>query len=89
MDFGQALQELKAGNKVCRSGWNGRDMWVVLQKGYPEGIAINRNTSEATGIPEGTVMRFRPYIMMYTANGEFVPWLASQSDVLEEDWEVV
>jgi len=56
--------------------------------GYPDGIAINVNTAEATGIPPGTVCKFRPYIMMWTANGDFVPWLASQSDVLAEDWEV-
>ena len=88
-DFGQALDALRAGKKVQRAGWNGKGMWVVLQKAYPQGIQINRNTSEATGLPEGTVCRFLPYLMFRTAQGDFVPWLASQTDVLGEDWSVV
>lgn len=64
-------------------------MWLAYQKGYPDGIAINVNTAEATGIAQGTVCRFRPYVMMRTAQGDFVPWLASQSDILAEDWSVV
>lgn len=86
LNFGQALEALKRGEKVARVGWNGKGMWLVLQKAYPQGIPINRNTAEATGLPEGTVCKFLPYIMMKTATGEFVPWLASQTDVLAEDW---
>jgi len=87
MDFGDAVRALKAGERVTRPGWNGKGMWLAYQPGYPAGIAINANTATATGIPEGTVCRFRPYIMMLTADGDFVPWVASQSDVLAEDWE--
>ena len=39
--------------------------------------------------PEGTVCAFRPYLMMRTADGEFVPWVASQSDLLADDWVTV
>jgi len=89
MDFGYALNALREGKKVFRSGWNGKDMYVVLQKGYPNGIPINKNTSEATGIPEGTVIKFLPYLMMKTVDGSFVPWLASQTDILADDWFIV
>lgn len=89
MDFGAALTALRAGSKLARSGWNGAGMFIVLQAGYPDGIAINGNTAKATGIAEGTVCRFRPYLMMFTAQGDFVPWVASQTDVLAEDWETV
>lgn len=89
MNFSDALTALKAGSRVTRSGWNGHGMFVVLQKGYPDGIAINKNTAEATGIPEGAVCRFGPYLMMKTADGTFVPWLASQTDLLADDWETV
>jgi hypothetical protein len=89
MDFGDAIRALKAGQRVTRAGWNGPGQWLAYQKGYPDGIAINANTAEATGIPQGTVCRFRPYIMIRTAQGDFVPWLASQSDMLAEDWETV
>lgn len=64
-------------------------MFLIYQKGYPEGIGINENTAEALGEPAGTIERFRPYILMKTAQGEFVPWTASQSDVLADDWAVV
>lgn len=89
MNFGQALGALRSGVRVERDGWNGKGMFVVLQKGYPDGIGINANTAEATGIPEGTVCRFRPYLMMKTVDDEFVPWVASQSDLLAEDWQPV
>lgn len=89
MDFGAALDALKAGARVTRTGWNGADMFVVHQKGYPDGIPINANTAEATGIPQGTVCRFRPYLMLRAADGSFVPWVPSVSDVLAEDWETV
>ena len=89
MNFGDALTALKSGSLVARSGWNGKNMYLTYQAGYPDGIPINANTARATGLPEGTVCRFLPYIMMRTADGSFVPWLASQTDVLAEDWSTV
>jgi len=88
--IGWAVETMRSANrKVMRRGWNGKDMYLVYQPGYPDGIGINANTSDAIGEPEGTVCRFAPYIMMKTATGEFVPWLASQTDILAIDWEVV
>jgi hypothetical protein len=86
LNFGEALNVLRHGQRISREGWNGKGMWLALQKGYPEGIPINKNTAEATGLPEGTVCTFDPYIVMKTATGSFVPWLASQTDVLACDW---
>ncbi len=89
MDFSQALLACKGGSRITRTGWNGPGQYVVHQKGYPDGIAINANTAQATGIPEGTVCKFAPYLMMRNAQDVFVPWLASQGDVLADDWKVV
>lgn len=95
MDFGEALREVRDGRKIARNGWNGTDLYVVYQKGYPDGIGVNANTAEATGIPEGTVCAFRPYLMMkvgpqkVSGPDEFVPWVAAQSDLLGDDWYVV
>ena len=89
MNFSDALTALKNGEKVTRFGWNGAGMFVVYQKGYPAGIPINKNTAEATGIPEGTMRVFQPYLMMHTALGSFVPWVASQTDLLADDWSVI
>lgn len=89
MDFGRALDALKEGCKVGRPGWNGKNMYVVLQKGYPDGIPINQNTADAIREPLGTIHKFLPYLMFCTAQGDFVPWLASQTDILADDWRIV
>jgi hypothetical protein len=86
MDFGGALAVLKSSGRVARHGWNGKGMFVAYQPGYPDGIGINANTARSTGIPQGTVLVFRPYLMLKTGDDEFVPWVASQSDLLAGDW---
>lgn len=70
-DFGWALRELRFGNHVTRAGWNGKGMWIALQK------------------PDVNSKMTLPYIYMCTAGGGFVPWLASQSDLLAYDWDSV
>lgn len=84
--FADALAILHQGGRVWREGWNGKGMWVVLQAGYPGGVAINANTAKATGLAEGTVAAFRPYLMMKCVDDSFVPWVASQTDLLAHDW---
>ena len=86
MNFSEALEDVKKGYAITRRGWNGANQFVVFQKGYPDGIAINKNTSEALGIAEGTIVKFQPYLMMKNAQDMCVPWLASQGDLLAEDW---
>lgn len=94
MNFGEAIAALKANNKVARTGWNGRGMFLyyVPANRYPAvthigkqiGIAETNGTSEWDGkVPYGA------YIAMKTAQNNVVPWLASQTDVLAEDWEVI
>lgn len=86
LNFSEALVKLKSGVRMARSGWNGESMYVMFQPGYPQGIPINKNTAIATGLPEGTICKFLPYLMMKIADGSFVPWLASQTDILSDDW---
>jgi len=84
--FSKALYELKAGRKVARSNWNGKNMFLFLVPGST--FEVNR--APLLGIyPEGTVIDYRSHIDMRTANGEIVPWVASQSDLIEEDWFIV
>jgi hypothetical protein len=64
-------------------------MYVVFQPGYPNGVAANANTATAFDVVEGSQVFVRPYLAMWTANQEIVPWVASQSDLLADDWEVV
>lgn len=90
MNFGQAIEELKAGRKCWREGWNGKGMFLILVKstedaelreGTPYHSALN---TEATVQPTVTI---NPHIDMFTATGEMQPgWLASQTDMLADDW---
>ena len=86
VSFSKALEAVKSGKKICRQGWNGKGMWVAMQKGYPEGVKANKNSQEAYGVAEGTIIKVLPYLAMKTADDAFVPWLASQTDILAEDW---
>jgi hypothetical protein len=85
MDFSDALRMLNEGHRVRRDTWP-TGQYVVKQKGYPEGIPINRNTAEATGLAEGTVMRFSPYLMMYDGHAYFESWTPNQSDLFDPRW---
>lgn len=91
MDFGQALYALKAGAKVARTGWNGKGMWLRLVNGKNVQIhnmgfsPINEHDHDW----KDRVPHFLDWIGMKTADNAFVPWLASQTDVLAEDWGVV
>jgi hypothetical protein len=86
MNFGKALDALNAGGKVAREGWNGKGMFLFLVPGST--FTVNR--APLMGIyPEGTEINYRPHIDMKTVNGEVVPWVASQTDVLAEDWVIV
>lgn len=88
MDFSEALGRVRAGQRLARDGWNGPGQWVTYQPGYPDGIAINANTAAATGIAQGTVRVFQPYLMLHTVDGSFVPWVPSTGDLLALDWRV-
>lgn len=92
MDFGGALNALKIGRRVCRTGWNGKGMWLALSPGTTSLPADkfwagpNRAYAEANG-GFATVL---PSISLKTATGEIqMGWLASQSDMLSTDWEVL
>ncbi len=89
MTFGFALEALKKGRKVARDGWNGKGMFVVYQKGYPQGISCNRQTAEAWGIKEGNLFRCEPYLQIKMANGSHSMWVPSINDCLAEDWHIV
>lgn len=82
LDFGQALILLKRGFKVARAGWNGKGMWLRYVDPYTDSQYRVIETAEA----RETLL---PYIGMKTADNKFVPWLASQTDMLAEDWMLV
>lgn len=86
MDFSQALKLLKAGEKVARSGWNGKGMFLFLV----QGSTFNVSRPPLLGIyPEGTEINYHAHVDMKTADGMIVPWLCSQTDMLADDWVLV
>lgn len=86
LNFGHALEALKQGLAVAREGWNGKGMFIYLvgANNYPAqtGVAKAYFGAEAL-VPYGA------YIAMKTAQHNVVPWLASQTDVLADDWQLV
>lgn len=85
-DFGWALDQLRGGFKVTRENWNGVGMFLYL---VPGSVFEVSRYPLLDVYPEGTEIVYRPHIDLRTANGECVPWVASQSDLLECDWEIV
>lgn len=86
MTFGEAIEALKAGQRVMRAGWNGKGMFLFLVPGSR--FKVNR--APLLGIyPADTEVQYHAHIDMKTAQGYVVPWLASQADMLDEDWVVV
>jgi Protein of unknown function (DUF2829) len=86
MSFGHAVDLLKTGARVARAGWNGKGMFLFLVHGSR--FIVNR--APLLGIyPEGTEVSYRSHIDMKTVDDEVVPWVASQTDILADDWVVV
>lgn len=86
MNFGQALAALKEGKRVARAGWNGKGMFLFLVAG--SNFIVNREPLLSI-MGEGTQVTYRPHIDMKDAEGKVVPWLASQTDILADDWQEV
>lgn len=91
--FGLALEALKKGHKVARSGWNGKGMWLSLSCSGTrlvgaESFWSDNNAEYARD--NGGAAKVLPCITMKTAGGEIIMgWLASQTDMLADDWCIV
>lgn len=83
MTFSEALNYLKCGRKISRSGWNGKEQYIELGSNIsymrPNGEIINANN-----ITMGSRV-----IVFHGTMGEQVGWLASQGDLLSNDWQVI
>lgn len=86
MSFGLAVEALKLGKKVCRTGWNGKGMWLIYVNPIGQGINDEAPYYKVNHVGD---YRLLPWIGMKTADNKFVPWLASQTDVLADDWMIL
>ena len=100
MNFSQALESLKLGSKIQREGWNGKGMYLTLVQSYPVNGHLNADSvdSEVEGKTQGKAGQMLSHIVMKTAGdsqywgagySDYVPWLASQTDILAEDWNIL
>jgi hypothetical protein len=107
LNFGQAIEALKEGKMVARSGWNGRGMFIFMRpsdeinvstvinniKSLPQSVKDYYQKQDAAqeGSEQGlTNVKFTAYLCMKAADGTIVNgWLASQTDILADDWEIV
>ena len=96
MPFGHAIEAAKQGMKIARRKWNGKDMFVVFMPGMKlppyssqePGQKVNDRTAKHIGVD--TPLDCQPYFAMFNAQKQWIPgWLASQSDMLDDDWYIV
>jgi len=84
--IGWAVKQLWNGLRVAREGWNGKDMFLYLVNG--SNFKVNR--PPLLGFyKEGDNISYHAHIDMKTAGGYCVPWVASQTDLLNNDWFIV
>lgn len=86
--FGEAIELMKDGQKVSREGWNGKGMFIyyVPANSYP---ASGNSLNTMTGLYKDDMVPYGAYIAMKAVDGTVVPWLASQTDMLANDWSVI
>ena len=96
MSFGLAIEASKLGLKVARAGWNGKNMFVVYMpplhlppfNTQEPGPRVNDRTAKFIG--EDTPLDCQPYFAMFNAQKQWIPgWVASQSDMLADDWQII
>ncbi|MES2815336.1 MAG: DUF2829 domain-containing protein [Pseudomonadota bacterium] len=94
MNFGHAIAALKTGAKVARAGWNGKGMFIALTPGSSIPSSQARSGACAKRADEigdpGATIDILPHIDMRAADGCIVVgWLASQTDMLADDWQII
>ena len=94
-DFGEAIRRLKAGQKVARKGWNGKGMFLYMQCGSKVAFHdlkedVQRKLMNKHVVDDSGKVTINPHIDMKAADGSVViGWIASQTDMLAEDWVIV
>ena len=80
--IGWAVKQMRDGQRVRRTGWNGKGMWLALMSSQWSGAPM-----WACAMPVEW-NGYLPFVVMYTADKFLVPWLCSQTDLLATDWEI-
>lgn len=91
MDFSAVLKGIKEGKKVCRRGWNGKDMFLIYIRGSGTDDGANTTNGDYQVNENLIISKIErlPWIGMKTAGNKFGPWLASRTDILAKDWIII
>jgi hypothetical protein len=93
LNFGQAIEAMKQGKRVARTGWNGKGMFVYLLPASNMPVSSITDETPKQMIEEkifNDTVDFLPAIRMFTADKKILTgWLASQTDMLSEDWYIL
>lgn len=84
--FGHAIESLKAGKRVARSGWSGKGMFVYL---VPAGAYPARTEAAKEYFGESALVPYNPYMAIKNVDESVSTWVSSVNDVLAEDWQLI
>lgn len=85
--IGWAIDEMAAGRRVRRAGWNSKGMYLFLVPGSQFTVSADRPMGKACPELVGSEVDYHAHVDMKTAQGYVIPWLCSQADLLATDWE--
>lgn len=83
MDFGSAIKLLKEGKRVQRNGWNGKNQYIELATN----ISYKNSKNEIINVEHQAIGN--KAIAFVGTSGVQLGWLASQADMLADDWKIV
>lgn len=86
MSFGLAIEAAKRGKRIQRAGWNGKGMFVYH---VPDGRYLARTDAAKSIADADGKVSYGAYLAIKTVSDEVIPWLASQADMLADDWRIV
>jgi hypothetical protein len=86
MNFGQALEAIKAGQRIVRAGWNGKGMFVYLVP--PASYPVQTGAAKAH-FGEGAMVPYNAYMAIKNVDGTVSTWVPSVNDCLATDWGIV
>lgn len=82
-DFGEAIRRVKGGARLARKGWNGKEQFIAL------GTVFSATLKDGTGIVPAHEDIGNEAIVFFGTRGQQIGWLASQADMLADDWHEV
>lgn len=86
LPFGLAIEALKKGKKVARTGWNGKGMFVYL---VPAASYPAQTDAAKSYFGEASLVPYNPYFAIKNTNETVSTWVPSINDALADDWQIV